>query len=537
MKLEGLNIELTEIRGAVAAFRAEVDAAQWIEACRAVREQGGRLVALWASDARNEGRGFIAHAALVVRGGLVVLSLPLAGASYPDVAAIFPAAERMQRAAFDLLGVSAIAADDRRKWLRHAAWPVDVFPLRKDVAGRFKFQVPSTKIKPQSPNTELRTRNLELGIEQTDDYPFVRVEGEGVHEIPVGPVHAGTIEPGHFRFSVVGETVLRLEQRLGYKHKGIEKRFESMALAEGARLAGRVSGDSAVAYAWAYAMAVESAAGVTPPPRALWLRALLLERERIANHLGDLGFLGNDAALAFGLAQFLRLKEEWLRTHHALFGHRYLMDAVIPGGVARDVTPEGTALMQREMDALEKTVTLLKSVYDEHAGLQDRFINCGRVAPELAARLGLIGVAGRASAQSWDLRVEYPCLPYTELDVRMATHRNGDVAARVTVRFEEIFESLRLCRLILGMLPAGDIAAEVPAATAGAFGVGWVEGWRGEVFIALEAGSDNRIRRCHPHDPSWQNWPVLEHAVIGNIVPDFPLINKSFNLSYSGHDL
>jgi Ni,Fe-hydrogenase III large subunit len=358
-----------------------------------------------------------------------------------------------------------------------------------------------------------------------------------VHEIPVGPVHAGTIEPGHFRFSIVGETVLRLEERLGYKHKGIEKRFESLTLAEGARLAGRVSGDSTVAYAWAYAMAVESAAGVTPPPRALWLRALALERERIANHLGDLGYLGNDAALAFGLAQFMRLKEEWLRTNQSVFGHRYLMDVVVPGGVARDLAPGNVALIRNEADAVENAVALLKSIYDEHAGLQDRFINCGRVAPELAGRLGLIGVAGRASGQSWDLRVEYPSIPYPELEVRMATHRNGDVAARVTVRFEEIAESLRLLRLILDRMPLGELAGDVPAPPAGAFGVGWVEGWRGEVLVALEAGPDGRIRRCHPHDPSWQNWPVLEHAVIGNIVPDFPLINKSFNLSYSGQDL
>jgi Ni,Fe-hydrogenase III large subunit/Ni,Fe-hydrogenase III component G len=518
MKLEGLNIELTQMPGAVAAYRATVDAAQWVDTCRDVREQGGRLVALWATDARGEGRDFIAHAALVVRSGLVILAHPVTGASFPDVAAIFPAADRMQRAAYDLLGVAASGGDDRRKWLRHAAWPVDVYPLRKD----FNAHHPSPI-----------TRHPEA-----DDYPFVRVEGEGVHEIPVGPVHAGTIEPGHFRFSVVGETVLRLEERLGYKHKGIEKRFEGMTLAEGARLAGRVSGDSTVAYAWAYAMAVESATGVTPPPRALWLRGLLLERERIANHLGDLGFLGNDAALAFGLAQFLRLKEDWLRTHHALFGHRYLMDVVVPGGVAREVTPEAAARMQNELDEIERAVTVLKSVYDEHAGLQDRFINCGRVAPGLAARLGLIGVAGRASAQSWDLRAEYAYPPYNELEVRMATHRNGDVAARVTVRFEEIFESLRLCRLILERLPAGgDTAARIPPAVAGAFGVGWVEGWRGEVFIALETDSGDRIRRLHPHDPSWQNWPVLEHAVIGNIVPDFPLINKSFNLSYSGHDL
>jgi len=519
MKLEGLEIEVTRMAGAVPAYRAEVDAAQWTETCRKTAELGGRLVALWATDARDAGRGFIAHAALVVHDGLVVLSHPLAGDSYPDVAAIFPAADRMQRASFDLLGLAAAGADDRRKWLRHAAWHANEYPLRKD------FQS----------NHESRITNH--ASEAADDYPFVRVEGEGVHEIPVGPVHAGTIEPGHFRFSVVGEAVLRLEERLGYKHKGIEKRFESMTLAEGARLAGRVSGDSAVAYAWAYAMAVETAAGITPPPRALWLRALLLERERIANHLGDLGFLGNDAALAFGLAQFLRLKEDWLRTNLALFGHRYLMDAIIPGGVARDLAPEGMARIQREMFALEKTVAVLKSIYDEHAGLQDRFINCGRVAPELAARLGLTGVAGRASGLAWDLRAQFPCVPYQELDARMVTHRNGDVAARVTVRFEEIFESLRLCRMMLERLPLGERATAVMAPPDGAFGVGWVEGWRGEVFVALEAGPDNRIRRCHPHDPSWQNWPVLEHAVIGNIVPDFPLINKSFNLSYSGQDL
>jgi Ni,Fe-hydrogenase III large subunit/Ni,Fe-hydrogenase III component G len=498
-------------------YRAEVAAAQWTETCRSVRQLGGRLVALWGSDARAEGNGFVVHAALALREGLLILALPLGSGSYPDIAAIFPAAERMQRATFDLLGLSPVGADDRRKWLRHAAWSATEFPLRKDFAPG-----------PQSPVP---------GPPEADDYPFVRVEGEGVHEIPVGPVHAGTIEPGHFRFSIVGETTLRLEQRLGYKHKGIEKRFEEMTLAEGARLAGRVSGDSTVAYACAYAMAVECAAGVTPPTRALWLRGLLLERERIANHLGDLGFLGNDAALAFGLTQFLRLKEDWLRTSHAAFGHRYAMDTIIPGGVARDLAAEGVALMRAEIPLLEKAVARLKAIYDDHAGLQDRFINCGRVAPELAARLGLSGTAGRASGQAWDLRAQFPCIPYNELDVRMAAHASGDVAARVTVRFDEIFESLRLCRLILDRLPFGETAVTVNDPPPGAFGAGWVEGWRGEVLVTLETAAGGRIRRCHPHDPSWQAWPALEHAVIGNIVPDFPLINKSFNLSYSGHDL
>jgi Ni,Fe-hydrogenase III large subunit len=370
-----------------------------------------------------------------------------------------------------------------------------------------------------------------------DGYPFVQVGGEGVHEIPVGPVHAGTIEPGHFRFSIVGEGVLRLEERLGYKHKGIEKRFEQMDLAQGARLAGRVSGDSTVAYAWAYAMAVESVTGVTPPPRALWLRALLLERERVGQHLWDLGFLGNDAGFSFGLAQFSCLREDMLRTNAALFGHRYLMDIIVPGGVARDLGVEGVARIRSDVAEIGKTVALLRDIYIEHAGLQDRFVDCGRIRPDVAGRLGLTGLAGRASGIASDLRAQIATVPYDRLGVRMVVRIGGDVAARATVRVEEIMESMRLIGLILDGLPASDIATPIPNAPEHAFGVGWVEGWRGEVLIALETGANNRIRRLHPHDPSWQNWPLLERAVLGNIVPDFPLINKSFNLSYSGQDL
>jgi Ni,Fe-hydrogenase III large subunit/Ni,Fe-hydrogenase III component G len=515
MKLEGLNIEVEQLPGAMPVYRAVADAAQWSDTCRRIAQQGGRLIALWGSDARGERGGFTIHAALAGRDGLVVLSLPLVATTYPDVATVFPCAERMQRATFDLLGISATGAD-RRKWLRHAAWKDDEYPLRKDFDAHYSSPV---------------------GRRESDNYAFVRVEGEGVHEIAVGPVHAGTIEPGHFRFSVVGETVLRLEERLGYKHKGIEKRFEGMTFVDGGRLAGRVSGDSTVAYAWAYTMAVEAAAGVTPPSRALWVRALLLERERIANHLGDLGYLGNDAALAFGLAQFMVLKEDWLRANQHAFGHRYLMDAIVPGGIARDVAAPTLGDLRAGMEVLENTVKKLKTIYDEHAGLQDRFIHCGNVSHALAGRLGMTGLAGRASGIAADLRVDQPCIPYRELEVRMATHLNGDVAARVTVRFDEIIESLRISRLILDRLSLGETRIEVPAPPAGAFGAGWVEGWRGEVFVALEAGPEGRIRRCHPHDPSWQNWPLLEHAVIGNIVPDFPLINKSFNLSYSGQDL
>jgi len=517
MKLEDFQIELKPLPGAMPVWRGRIDAQQWRAACQQVRGKGGRLVALWGADNNDRGQGYAVHAALTVQSGLLAITLPIHGEGFPDISDIFPAANRMQRAAFDLLGISAVGAKDRRKWLRHATWRADEFPLRKD----FATQHPSPITYPG----------------EADAYPFVRVEGEGVHEIPVGPVHAGTIEPGHFRFSVIGEGVLRLEERLGYKHKGIEKRFEQMDLKQGARLAGRISGDSTAAYAWAYAMAVESACSVTPPQRALWLRALLLERERVGQHLWDLGFMGSDAGLAFGLAQFSCLREDMLRTNAALFGHRYLMDVIVPGGVARDLDTEGIAGIRGEIDTLGKTVALLKGIYDEHSGLQDRFIGCGRVKPELADRLGLTGPAGRASGMSWDLRVQFPPAPYDGFEVRMATHLNGDGAARATVRFEEIAESLRLIGVILFGLPAGDIAARVPDTPENAFGIAWVEGWRGEVLIALETGPNNRIRRLHPHDPSWQNWPVLERAVLGNIVPDFPLINKSFNLSYSGHDL
>ena len=534
MKLEDFQIELRQLPGAMPVWHGRVDAQQWRTACQQVRDKGGRLVALWGADNSDRGEAFAVHAALTVQSGLLVVTLPLDGVGFPDVSDVFPAANRMQRAVHDLLGVSAENAADQRKWLHHAAWRADEFPLRKDFVTSHASSVILFNTPLRGTPDQSRLISHEVAA---DDYPFVRVEGEGVHEIPVGPVHAGTIEPGHFRFSIVGEGVLRLEERLGYKHKGIEKRFESMTLAEGARLAGRVSGDSTVAYAWAYAMAVESVTGVTPPPRALWLRALLLERERVGQHLWDLGFLGNDAGLAFGLAQFSRLREDWLRVSHALFGHRYLMDAIVPGGVARDIHAEGIARIRGEIDGIGKAVALLKDIYDEHAGLQDRFIGCGRVKPDLADRMGLTGLAGRASAVAWDLRVQFPPVPYDKFEVRMATHGNGDVAARVTVRFEEIAESLRLIDLILSSLPIGDIAAGVPDAPENAFGIGWVEGWRGEVLIALETGANNSIRRLHPHDPSWQNWPLLERAVLGNIVPDFPLINKSFNLSYSGQDL
>ena len=510
-----LSLQSTPIAGALPAFHASIGPSELRATCEKARALKARLVALWGSDETARGGGYALHLALALRAGLLWLSVPLAreAPGYPSIADLYPCASRMQRAAYDLLGIHAQDSADQRKWLRHGAWPEGAFPLRKDVSIASRF------------------------AQADDGYAFVKVEGVGVHEIPVGPVHAGTIEPGHFRFSIVGEKILRLEERLGYAHKGIEKRFETMTLEEGARLAGRVSGDSTVAYAWAWAMAVEGASGIEPPPRAAALRGVLLELERIANHLGDLGYLGNDVALSFGFFQFWRLKEDLLRLNAALFGHRYLMDRIVPGGVAVDLPREGAARLLEQLEQLEAEVATLKSIYDEHAGAQDRFIMTGQVTPELAERLGLTGFAGRASGMWHDLRVDYALAPYAPARPAIATHTRGDVAARVSVRFDEVAESMRLIRVFLRELPAGEIRVALPASHGGGRGVGWVEGWRGEVLIALETTQANRIHRAHPHDPSWQNWPLLEHAVMGNIVADFPLINKSFNLSYSGQDL
>jgi Ni,Fe-hydrogenase III large subunit len=480
-------------------------------------------VSLWGRDHDQAGDaasgGPRISAAYALDDGLLWLDLALgASTHYPDIAHHFPCAARMQRASADLLGLQAEGAADARAWLDHGAW-TEAMPLRRASVARASG-----------------------ALSARGEYDFVPVEGDGVHEIPVGPVHAGIIEPGHFRFSIVGEKVLRLEERLGYVHKGIERRFTELSPFDAHRLAGRVSGDSTVAFGWAYCMALESALGIAVPARAQWLRALLLERERVANHLGDLGALGNDAALAFGLAQFSRLREDWQRESGTTFGHRLMMDAVVPGGVAHDVDTAAIVRLHALCERIDAELRTLRVIYDEHAGLQDRLVGTGRVAPELARRLGLTGLAGRSSGQAVDLRCDQPWAPYEALHVAKAGSIQGDVAARVAVRFDEVIESLRLIRALLTGLPDGALRSALPPLPAGpARGAGWVEGWRGEVLVVLELRADTnqalRIARCHCHDPSWQNWPLLEHAVIGNIVPDFPLINKSFNLSYSGQDL
>ena len=521
MKLFEESIEFSPQPGMGAPVWAgrAADGEELLRFAIAVHRAGGRIAALWGEDVRPADGCFRLHGVFGINEGHAWLSLDLPAAGdecpvYPDLAGIFPAANRMQRATRDLVGI-ATDGGDQRPWLRHGAWPEDWFPLRHD-AGDPDFDNRPTA------------------------YAFVQVGGEGAHEIPVGPIHAGIIEPGHFRFSVVGERVLRLEQRLGYQHKGVERRLAATDFATGGKLVGRISGDSTCAYAWAYAMALEAACGVAPPPRALMLRAFMVERERIANHLGDLGALGNDAAFAFGLTQFMRLKEDWLRLNAETFGHRFMMDRIVPGGVAGDLDPASLRRLVEQCETVGREVKALRAIYDEHSGLQDRFLTTGAIGADLARELSMTGMAARAAGLLLGGRCHRqgytPPPPFDRLGVRPITDERGDVAARVAVRFGEIFESLRLLKEIAVAMPGGEIRAEITPIPGGT-GLGIVEGWRGETIVGLRIGPDGRLARVHPHDPSWQAWPALEHAVLNDIVPDFPLINKSFNLSYSGVDL
>jgi Ni,Fe-hydrogenase III large subunit len=375
-------------------------------------------------------------------------------------------------------------------------------------------------------------------LQQRQPYAFLPVEGSGLHQIPVGPVHAGIIEPGHFRFTANGETIVRLEERLGYVHKGIESLMTGLPIARGAMLAGRVSGDSTVAYALAFARAVEAALGVDVPLRAVWLRALMAELERLANHFGDIGAICNDAAFAMMHAQCGLLREHVLRTTDACFGHRLMMDCVTPGGVSCDLASEGTQAITDLVAHVFTHFPEIVELYDNTASLQDRTVGTGILSADLARQFGAGGYIGRASGRNFDARRSPGYPPYERLLFEVPVLEEGDVNARIWIRIREVEQSLSLIEQILQQLPPGPIKlSSMGNAMTESEGIALVEGFRGDVLVWVRVGADGAIGRCHLRDPSWFQWPLLEAVVEGNIVADFPLCNKSFNCSYSGHDL
>ncbi len=482
----------------------EIDPEDWAKGGAEAARFGLRWAGLWAD---RDALGERCTCVLENAGDYLILSTRPDGEALASHSPWYPAAGRLERHARDLFGLRFEGLDERR-WTRHQAWPEDRHPL-----------VDALPAPGETP--------------PDGDYPFAHIPGEGVYEIPVGPVHAGIIEPGHFRFNAVGETILGLEERLGYVHKGIEHLARGRDPAGLARLAGRVSGDSTVAHAWAACQAMERAAGLTPPARAVWLRALFAERERVANHLGDIGAICNDVGFAFAQYQFQRLREVWTRRNADLCGHRLLMDQIVPGGVACE--PEALAALEYDHRHLRKALAGLFDILEDHPSLRDRLQGTGRLSPLTAAELGVTGYVGKASDQAFDLRRDDPYPPFDRYPPDVPRYQAGDVAARMRVRMDEIGISLDLMDRLLGDLPKGDLAVPFTTPEEGE-GLGCIEGWRGEILSHVRF-AHGRVARFFPRDPSWFTWPALEHIVQDNIVPDFPVCNKSVNASYSGVDL
>ncbi|SCB44274.1 hydrogenase large subunit [Rhizobium multihospitium] len=482
--------------------RAVVDSAAWISAALRLSEGQLTMLGLWGE--RNA-----VHMALLDEQAdrTAVLSLEELQNGYPSIAQYHPPALRLERTLRDLTGLEPEGLPDGRPWIDHGRWDLR-FPLGQHGAPVSEYS-----------------------------YAFLPVDGENLHQIPVGPVHAGIIEPGHFRFTANGETVIRLEERLGYVHKGIEALMAGVDLARGVQLAGRTSGDSSVAYAYAFSRAAEAALGLEVPPRAVWLRALMAELERLANHLGDIGAICNDAAFALMLAHCAVLREQVLRAAYAAFGHRLMRDRILPGGVAADLDGNAKAGLRELHAELSRKFPALVELYDNTASLQDRTVGAGTVRNELAAQYGAGGFVGRAAGRSFDTRRNLAYPPYGELTFDVPLLSDGDVNARIWIRIREVEQSLSLIEQILGQLPGGPVLSDVSPVNESREGVALVEGFRGDILAWLRLMPEGRIERCHLRDPSWFQWPLLEAAIKDNIVADFPLCNKSFNCSYSGHDL
>jgi Ni,Fe-hydrogenase III large subunit len=486
--------------------RTRVPPDAWRGAARALGDGRAVLLGLWSD-------GEAVHLCLSEEpiGAPFVLSLPVEDRSFPSLARDHAPADRLERTICDLYGLSAAGAPDTRAWLDHGRWPVR-HPLG-DRGGAAADGKP---------------------------YDFRAAEGPPLHQIPVGPVHAGIIEPGHFRFSANGETVVRLEERLGYVHKGIESLLAGAPIERAARVAGRVSGDSTVAYAIAFARAVEAALDVSVPERAQVLRAVMAELERLANHFGDIGAICNDASFSLMHAHCGALRERVLRAADSCFGHRLMMDRVTPGGVARDMAAAGRDVLRELIADIRRHFPELVDLYDNTTSLQDRTVTTGILRPELARQFGASGFVGRASGRQCDARRWPGYAPYATLRFEPPRRQEGDVDARVMVRIEEVMQSLSLIEQCLGALSSGPVATELPGAAAdaaGREGIALVEGFRGDILAWVRMGAGATIARCHLRDPSWFQWPLLEAAIEGNIVADFPLCNKSFNCSYSGHDM
>ena len=434
-------------------------------------------------------------------------------AAFPSLATRSFAASRFERETQDLFGLVPTGHPDPRRLALHQFWPEGYYPLRRDTATRADV------------------------LDDGRPFPFRRVEGRGVFEITVGPVHAGIIEPGHFRFSVEGETIVNLETRLGFVHKGTEKLFETLPLARAPELAERISGDTSVGHALAFCQALETLGGARAPERAGWVRVVLLELERLYNHVGDVGMIVNDTGYAFGHAHCFRLREQLLRLNARLTGHRLLRGAVVPGGITGPMATAELEPAAREVERVVAEFVDIAGLSLDNTMVLERLQGTGRLTNRTAREMQVVGMVARASGIDADARRDAPFAAYGALSLHVPVYETGDVWARTLLRIEEARQAAALIAEAARRAPQGAVFAPPGPLRAGAHATGLVEGWRGPIWHwVLAAGADS-LARVKVVDPSFRNWPALEYAVLNNIVPDFPLCNKSFNLSYSGNDL
>jgi Ni,Fe-hydrogenase III large subunit/Ni,Fe-hydrogenase III component G len=480
------------------------------------KNMGFKLCAVFAADMRSTGENYHLHYVFSEPklDGFVVLNTEVTERdfTFPSIVPELASANWHEREVKDMFGLVPVGHPDLRPLVVHEDWPEQHYPLRKDY--------PVSK-RPSRVDGE---------------YPFQLVDGDGVYEIPVGPVHAGIIEPGHFRFSALGETIINLEIRHFWTHKGTEKLFEQRTLARGVALAERVSGDATLAHSLAYCQAVERLAKIRVTRRAALLRTLFAELERLYFHIGDMGGITLDVGFGFGAAQATRLKEDVMRLNERLTGSRLLRSVNVVGGVAIDLDDIKLSDIYKTIKRIDSEVRELSEIITNTPSVIDRLETTGVLTNQIAQDLGVVGVVARASGIDEDCRRDHPYAAYGDMHFTVPLYKYGDVMARLRVRIDEIEQSCSMALQAIEMLPNESVRVEMPPIMPGLSALGYSESGRGMVLYWVLSSENGMVGRCKIISPSFINWPAIQHAVLGNIVPDFPLINKSFNLSYSGCD-
>ncbi len=475
---------------------------------------GSPVMMLFALDQRKETGNFVINAVFAdfreSRWVIVSMDIRQENPCFETLAKSMHSALLFEREIWEMFGIEPKGSPDlRRLNLHDEVWPRGNYPLRKD------FQ--------------------KMAAGNTGEYNFARVEGEGVFEVPVGPVHAGIIGPGHFRFSVAGEPIINLEARLGFTHRGVEKLFENKSYDQAACLSECVCGDAVFSHSLAFARAIEKISCARIPLQADLLRGIFLELERMHNHVHDIGGIAIDVGFSYPHAYASIIKESLLQLNERLCASRYLKKVNLPGGVLTDMDDEKKELLRVSLKKMKHDFNALVKILYTSVSFMDRVDGTGVLRRKTAEDLGVTGLAGRASGIPEDLRKYFPGV-YKEAKFKIAVEGSGDVLARLRIRISEFLESCRLIEEFSAML-VKDSRSKVDLELREGSALGYAEGWRGPVLYWVKTGPGGRLQRCKIVDPSFHNWQGLCFSVLGNIIPDFPLCNKSFDLSYSGNDL